>query len=452
MSWKKVKLNEVLKQYRIEHWVQDNKSYKQVSILNDGSVVLRGEKNGKEIGRKRQFIIDLDKFSNTLIFTRQLLLQGSIGIASKDVDKCIVTENMPMFSIEKNILPEYLVVYLKSEVFREQVRNTQTSGTAQKIIHERQFLEYLIPLPTITEQKEFVRKFKATDEFSVLSSELQQQTTLIKKLRQSILQEAVQGNLVPQNSKDEPASILLEKIKAEKQKLIAEGKLKKEKPLPPIAKVEIPFELPKGWAWCRLGEVVDLITKGSSPTWQGVNYVDKEEVLFVTSENVDSYKLDLTKRKYVEFKFNDIEPRSILQRGDFLMNIVGASIGRTAIYNIDELANINQAVCLIRKSTKYIDSSFLLHFFNSPICISYMFDKQVDNARPNLSMGNISKFLIPLPPLSQQQRIVKKVEELMSLCDQLEKEVSNSTLQVEQLMQSVLREAFENKKEVAHAV
>lgn len=144
MNWKRVKLGKILKQYRIEHWVQNDKTYKQVSILNDGSVVLRGEKSGKEIGRKRQFIIDLDKYPNTLIFTRQLLLQGSIGMASDEVNKCIVTENMPMFSV-KDIEPKYLFIFLKSELFKSQVRGLKTSGTAQKSLHERQFLELEIP-------------------------------------------------------------------------------------------------------------------------------------------------------------------------------------------------------------------------------------------------------------------------------------------------------------------
>ena len=176
--------------------------------------------------------------------------------------------------------------------------------------------------------------------------------SLLSSLRQQILQQAVQGKLVPQDPNDEPASELLKKIKAEKEKLIREGTIKKQKPLPPIASDEIPYEVPKGWAWCRLGEISQLITKGSSPKWQGVNYIEQSEkgILFITSENVDSFKLKFDNKKYVEKKFNEIEPRSILKRGDFLMNIVGASIGRTAVFNIDiKDTNINQAVCLIRQ-------------------------------------------------------------------------------------------------------
>ena len=190
-------------------------------------------------------------------------------------------------------------------------------------------------------------------------------------------------------------------------------------------------------------EVTEIITKGSSPKWQGVQYVDEGQgILFVTSENVGNYEMLLTKRKYVEPKFNEIEPRSILKKNDILMNIVGGSIGRTAIYNIDDLANINQAVTIIRlMSLNY--HWYFLHFFNSPTCISYMYDKQVDNARPNLSMGNIAKFLMPFPSLEEQKAIVEKVNALMGLCDALEQEITKNNTQVQDLMRSSLREVLE---------
>jgi type I restriction enzyme S subunit len=185
-----------------------------------------------------------------------------------------------------------------------------------------------------------------------------------------------------------------------------------------------PFEVPRDWEWVRLGQLCEKITKGSSPKWQGISYVEHavDGVLFITSENVGSRRLLLGDPKYVERRFNEIEPRSILRRGDLLMNIVGASIGRVAHYDMDALANINQAVCLIRLADvgRRVDLRFMLLFLNSPTCVAYMFDKQVDNARANLSMGNISKFMIPLPPLAEQVRIVAKVEQLMALCDALE--------------------------------
>ena len=135
------------------------------------------------------------------------------------------------------------------------------------------------------------------------------------------------------------------------------------------------------------------------------------------------FKLLLNKIKYVEHRFNEIEPRSILEYNDILMNIVGASIGRTAIFDLkDTLANINQATCIIRIVKAFKEDillKYLLLFFNSPICFMYMNKDQVDSARANLSMTNIANFLIPLPPLAEQQRIVAKVEELLSIVDNL---------------------------------
>jgi len=263
--------------------------------------------------------------------------------------------------------------------------------------------------------------------------------TGIKKLRELILELAVRGKLVPQDPNDEPASVLLEKIAAEKEQLIKDKKIKKTKALPEIGGSGKPFVLPNGWKFVRLEKLTELITKGSSPKWQGVLYTENpEDILFVTSENVGAFKLKLAKKKFVERKFNEIEPRSILNHGDFLMNIVGASIGRTAIYNSDALANINQAVCLIRSFPNLLCSQFFLNFFNSTTCISYMYDKQVDNARPNLSMSNISKFVIPVPPLAEQHRIVAKVDELMALCDQLEQQTEDSITAHQTLVETLL--------------
>nr|WP_319553622.1 restriction endonuclease subunit S [uncultured Vibrio sp.] len=266
----------------------------------------------------------------------------------------------------------------------------------------------------------------------------------VKKLRELILELAVRGKLVPQDPNDEPASLLLERIAAEKAQLVKDKKIKKPKKLPKIKKEEAPFKLPKGWSFSRLEDLCELITKGSSPKWQGVSYTENpEDVLFVTSENVGAFELLLENRKYVEKKFNDIEPRSILRKEDFLMNIVGASIGRTALYDIDDLANINQAVCLIRSFPQQVSTRFFLTFFNSLTCVSYMYDKQVENARPNLSMGNISKFVIPVPPIHEQHRIVAKVDELMALCDQLEQQ-TEASIEAHQVLVTTLLDTLTN--------
>ena len=248
-------------------------------------------------------------------------------------------------------------------------------------------------------------------------------TSDVSSLRQIILQLAVCGRLVPQDSNEEPAGTLLQRISEEKARLVKEKKIRKPKPLPPIETDEVPFEIPEGWEWVRLSDLCSLITKGSSPKWQGISYVDPPDgILFVTSENVGSRHLIMSKRKHVEEGFNEISPRSILMRDDILLNIVGASIGRAAIFNIDEVANINQAVCLLRTLLQAFSGSnlYLLNFLNSELGRSQMFSNQVDNARANLSMGNIANFLVPLPPASEQHRIVAMITRLMVLCDDFE--------------------------------
>ena len=165
------------------------------------------------------------------------------------------------------------------------------------------------------------------------------------------------------------------------------------------------------WPMAAISDVSIRITKGSSPNWQGIEYTGPENgVMFVTSENVGLGQLLLAKPKYVERRFNDIEPKSILQKGDVLTNIVGASIGRTAIYDLDIEANVNQAVCVIRPNRDLVNSTYLMTLLNSPEFIQKLLGNSVENARANVSMGVLGSLTVPLPPLATQQAIVDEIE------------------------------------------
>jgi type I restriction enzyme S subunit len=343
---------------------------------------------------------------------------------------------------------EYLFRFL--DLNKENELVARMKGMANVTLPLKEIAQIEIPLPSYKEQIEFVEKYSYLEEKSeLLASELTHQLSLVKQLRQQILQDAVQGKLVPQDPNDEPTGELLKKIKAEKAKLVAEKKLKKEKELPAIQPEEIPFEIPENWVWCRLGEICDNITKGSSPNWQGVKYVPEDEgILYITSKNVDSFKIDLSKSTYVEEKFNEIEPRSILKKGDILTNIVGASIGRTALFDLDIIANINQAVCILRIEHYFIDKLYLLYLMNSNLALKMMTDGSFAPGRANLSMGNIASFLIPRPPLSEQHCIVQKLNELMRTCDALEASLQQSVSLNEKLLQQVLREALQEGGEI----
>ena len=161
----------------------------------------------------------------------------------------------------------------------------------------------------------------------------------------------------------------------------------------------------------QLKEVSTLITKGASPKWQGIDYCN-EGVLFVTSENVRKGFLDLSKKKYLPHKINEILPRSVLHRNDILVNIVNASIGRAAIFDSDELANINQAVALVRVDPQKINTIFLLTFLNSEEARRTYDFMKVGGDKSNLSLKNISELMIPVVSITQQNDFATFVQDI----------------------------------------
>jgi len=198
----------------------------------------------------------------------------------------------------------------------------------------------------------------------------------------------------------------------------------------------------EGWEEKKLETISELISKGSSPKWQGVKYVDEPGVLFVTSENVGEGKMLLFEKKYVEEKFNQIEKKSILKKGDVLTNIVGASIGRTAIYDTDDLANINQAVCLIRCNPEKLINEYLMYLLNSPYTKQHLHDNEVNNARANLSLGFFRNLSIPLPSILVQKNVLEKIKSFHAETKKLESIYQQKINDLEELKKSVLQKAF----------
>ena len=185
----------------------------------------------------------------------------------------------------------------------------------------------------------------------------------------------------------------------------------------------------------RLSDYSILITKGASPKWQGINY-KRKGTLFITSENVREGYIDISKPKYLENKINEILPRSILRKEDILINIVGASIGRAAKYNYEYLANINQAVALVR--TKNINNIFLLTYLNSEQAIKMYNDMKKGGARENLSLKNISDLKIPKATLALQN----KFSEIVKQIDKQKFEIQKSLKETEELYKSLIEEYF----------
>lgn len=239
-----------------------------------------------------------------------------------------------------------------------------------------------------------------------------------KALKDKILQLAIQGKLVPQDENDEPVSVLLEKIKAEKERLIKEKVIKKEKPLPEISEEEKLFELPKGWEWVRLGD----ITKIYLGLTHRPEYVDKG-IPFLSVKDISGGKILFENCKYIEEnKFNSMPIGSKPIKGDVLFGRVG-TLGKPSIVDIDFPFGIFVSLGFLRPFI--IDmNKYLKIFMESQLFFDQIHKNVSGVAQVNLNTGWLNNFVIPLPPLEEQKRIVAKVDTIMNYLDELEKQIN----------------------------
>ena len=255
-----------------------------------------------------------------------------------------------------------------------------------------------------------------------------------KALRQKILDLAIRGKLVPQDPNDEPAEVLLERIREQKQQMLKEGKLKKkdikndtiifkgednlhyEKFQNGTVKCiedEIPFEVPEGWAWCRLLPLTIKIGAGSTPTGGAAVY-STSGIKFIRSQNVYDDGLVLTDVAYISEEINQKKSGSIVKPKDILLNITGGSIGRCALVPDDfDIANVNQHVIIIRLVNPEL-RKYLHDVITSLYIQEQILSRQVGSGRGGLSAETLSTFLIPLPPMNEQVSIIKKLQDCIS--------------------------------------
>jgi len=256
----------------------------------------------------------------------------------------------------------------------------------------------------------------------------------VNKLRQAILQLAMQGKLAPQDHNDEPASELLKRIKAEKEKLIAEGKIKKQKPLPPITEDEIPYELPQGWEWVRMKNIA--YSMGQKKPNKRFTYID------VTA--IDKEKGTIGDQvKILEPSEAPSRARKTVQKETVIYSTVRPYLLNVAIVDKEfEPEPIVSTAFAILNPYKDIYNKYLYYFLRSKIMIDYVESKMIGMAYPAINDTQFLKAPFPLPPLEEQKRIVSKVDQLMHLCDELESRLNRSKKDSEMLMQAVLHEAF----------
>ena len=259
----------------------------------------------------------------------------------------------------------------------------------------------------------------------------------IDQLKQTILQLAVMGKLVPQDPNDEPAGILLEKIAKEKKQLIKEGKIKKQKQLPEISDNENPFQLPTGWEWSQCQDICYKITDGEHAT---PRRSDAGHYL-LSARNVTNEGILLNDVDFIPLdEFERIRKRCDPNIGDILISCSG-SVGRVALVDRDEAYSMVRSAAMIRPDNSLLSKEFVALALRSPFLQEQMVNRSRKTAQANLFLGAISKLVIAIPPLSEQHRIVAKVDELMAVCDDLKARLNAAqTIQI-QLADAIVEKA-----------
>ena len=347
-------------------------------------------------------IIDLSKYEDYLLNIGDILMShinsekhlGKTAIFENEDKKLIHGMNLLCIRPDKKLVsPKYLNYYFKSLAFKKQLPKITKKSVNQASFSVSDLKKLKCKIHSIESQKKIV---KILDKSQELIDKRKKQIEKVDLL--------VKSKFIEMFGDQNTNSKNLEKV--------------------------------------YLKDISELITKGASPNWQGIEYVDDDtQTLFVTSENVREGYIDLSKKKYLMDAFNEKQKRSILNNGDFLINIVGASIGRAAQFNLDIKANINQAVALVRIKKGLVNDKYMLEYLNSPKALQMYKSMQVSVARANLSLQNINDLEILLPPMELQNQFANFVKQV----DKLKFELEKSLKELEDNFNSLMQKAFKGE-------
>ena len=348
------------------------------------------------------------------------MIGGNIGsqiLISKDNYFEMAIKNVALFKQfpSKCVDSKYLSLFLEARV--DHIKSIALGG-AQSFVSLKLLRTYLFPLPPLAEQKRIVAKIeellpkvdeygKAQDALNKLNAELPE------RLKKSILQEAIEGRLVPQDPNDEPASVLLAQIRKEKEQLVKEGKLKKKDLIEtPISDDEIPFEIPDSWEWCRIKQLFET-TSGGTPEKGHPEYYGGE-IPWVKVGDLIKKNIDKTEECISEEGLNHSSAK-LFPKGTILVAMYcNDAIGKSSI--IESPMTTNQAICGLfpnpSVSTDYI-------YYAIQANRTELQEKAAGGAQKNINQKIVNDMLIPLPPLVEQHRIVEKLEQLLGEIDKL---------------------------------
>ena len=394
----------------------------------DGDSVSHVALNGIEFHQGKSFfsetyLLHSDVYTNspTKIVennTNILCVRAPVGIVNITERKICIGRGLCGVVIYNQLVALKLLFYFLQSM--ENDFNKKSTGTTFKAITGDVVSQQLFPLPPLAEQKRIVAKIeeleplvkqydKAETELSALNGSFPEQ------LKKSILQYAIQGKLVAQDANDESAEALYAKIQAEKQRLIKEGKIKKDKPLPPITDDEIPFAIPSTWKWVRLGDIIFKLTDGTHSTPKYTN----QGVPFISVKDLSSGYINFSNTKFIsEEEHKILSARCNPEKGDLLLTKVGTT-GIPVIVDTDREFSLFVSVALVKLSKSNINLDFLKLLILSPLVQEQVAENTKGVGNKNWVIKDIANTFFPLPPLAEQKRIVSKVNDLMQYCEEL---------------------------------
>lgn len=426
-EWQKVKIGDFLKRIKRPVTLEDDKEYKLVTIqLHHKGVKLRGRKKGNEI-KSTMHEVKVGDFILSGIDARN----GAFGIVGDELDGAIVTNDFWYFELNEELIDKHFFLELTSTKWFDEICRLGSDGTTQRIrLQKTKFFDQEIYLPSVDKQKEVSKRFISIKrKKEQLKNECSSQQSVLTLLRQQILQDAISGKLTAdwrlENPNAEPASKLLEQIKAEKEKLMVEKKIKKEKALPLISEDEVPFDLPEGWEWCRLGDF--CLNK------------DGERIPVSQSERLRREKIfDYYGASGVIDKIDGFthEGKHLLV-GEDGANLVARSTPVAFVADGKFWVN-NHAHVL--KFFAECSLNYCEIFINGISLKPYL----TGGFQPKLSQRNLNQIKIAVPPRAEQRAIVAKVERLMMYVSQLEGKTAQNANSAETLIQAFLSEVFSN--------
>lgn len=353
---------------------------------------------------------------------------GTIGetfIMPEVFEKGIINQALMKMNLLTSINKEYFLLYFDFILKKNAIKSSK--GSAIKNIPPFDELKsYLVPIPPCAEQNRILGRIEELrphiEQYDKAHSKLEVfNKKFPEDMQKSILQYAIQGKLVEQRPEEGTAEDLYQQIQEEKERLIKEGKIKKEKPLSDIAEDEIPFEIPESWKWVYINEVC-FVTKlaGFEYTKYLANAISSVgDIPIVRAQNIKPNRFIENETEYISAKLSEQLDRSALNKRCVLMTFIGAGIGEVAIFEFTKRAHLAPNVA---KIVPHIDiNDYILFYLMSDAGRRQIFQYMKQTAQPSLSMETIRKGMIPLPPLAEQKRIVAKVKELLPYVHQIMK-------------------------------